>query len=315
MSVAGAYIAHTDKAWSYPVMAAIEPTNICNLRCPLCATGAGILTRQSGSMPLDNFRCIADKLTGKTETLYLWGQGEPFLAPDFLSMVSYAARKGFRTIVSTNGHFLDNAEEIVNSGMSQLIVSLDGIDENSYTAYRYGGDFNRVIRGIRFLAEVKRREGHGPEIIIQYLLTASSAPKRREVGELASSLGADKVVLKTLQAAWLTGGDKSLPDDLNLTRYRRKSDGTLVTDCHPFLGKRCLRLYYSFQVDWQGNVVPCCFDKNSDHILGNILTSNLQDIWNNSTYKKFRRSMNNNGRVLPMCTDCTEGLKRGDMNG
>lgn len=310
----GAFLARSDRAWASPVAVAIEPTAVCNLRCPLCAAGAGQLNRRTGHMSLSTFETIMVRLPRSIGTLYLWGQGEPFIAPDFRAMVSCASKRGIRTIVSTNGHFLDDAAALVGSGMTELIVSIDGITADVYESYRIGGDFNRVITGIRRVAAEKHSQGRGPVLTLQYLLTRETAGMMDEVRAFGRSLGADRVVFKTLQAAWLPGGEKMLPDDLRLTRYRRGPNGELVTDRSRLIGNRCLRLYYSLQIDWQGNVVPCCFDKNSEQVLGNLLEQEFDDIWNGERARAFRHAMNTHGRTCAMCADCSEGLKRLTIN-
>ena len=126
-------------------------------------------------------------------------------------------------------------------------------------------------------------------------------------------MGAHRTVFKTLQAASLSGGESLLPGDTNLTRYRKKRHGEdmrLETDRRWVLRNRCLRLYHSLQVDWEGNVVPCCFDKNSEYTMGNLLDEPFESIWNGERYRAFRNILNRQGRVLPMCRDCTEGLRR-----
>ena len=76
MALAG-FFAGTDKSPGNPVAIAIEPTNICNLRCPLCASGASILNRPKGIMGYEDFRKIIDMLPSSVTDIYLWGQGEP----------------------------------------------------------------------------------------------------------------------------------------------------------------------------------------------------------------------------------------------
>jgi len=307
---AAGYLVHSDRAFGFPVSAAIEPSNICNLRCPLCAAGSGVLTRPKGYMPFDDFARIIDMLPRSVNDLYLWGQGEPFMAPDFLRMARYASSRGFRTIVSTNGHFLDDSTGVVKSGIDVLIVSLDGADSEMYTSYRVGGDFNRVVNGIRNVADAVKKEGHGPLIELQYLVTRQNEKDIGAFTSLAQRLGAHRVVFKTVQAASLKNGLSYIPDTMKHTRYRSSKNGKLETDKISFLGKRCLRLYYSFQIDWQGNVLPCCFDKDSRYIMGNVFKESIETIWNSSHYRTFRNMLNKQGRVLPMCGDCTEGLKR-----
>ena len=293
-----------------PVSAFIEPANVCNLRCPLCACGSGALTRPKGRMSIEAFRRVIDALPGSVGELYLWGQGEPFMAPDFLSMVAYASAKGFKTVTSTNGHYLDDPEGIAKSGLDVIVVSLDGADAETYKAYRVGGDFDRVVNGIRRLSGTVRSMGRGPRIELQYLVTAESAGQRGAFVRLAESVGADRVVFKTIQAASMSGGESYLPGKTELTRYRTGDDGRLETDRQMFLKNRCLRIYYSFQVDWRGNVLPCCFDKNSEYIMGNLFNDSFGDIWNSEEFLSFRNILVTSGRILPMCGDCTEGLKR-----
>ena len=309
------FLARSGNAFGGPVSVFIEPTNICNLRCPLCASGSGSLDRPAGTMYLDDFRRIVDMLPGSVAELFLWGQGEPFIAADFLRMVSYASKKGLKTNVSTNGHFLDDPDAVIESGLDRLIVSLDGVEAETYNSYRVGGDFKKVTKDIGRLSARKKERGFGPEIELQYLVTKDTRDGMSAFSGLAESLGADSTVFKTLQADSFEGGEDHLPDDPELTRYRRNNDGSIETDRVWYLRRRCLRIYYSLQIDWQGNVLPCCFDKDSDHVMGNVRNENLSGIWNGERFRAFRKKIHTNGRVLAMCRDCTEGLKRKTLHG
>jgi radical SAM protein with 4Fe4S-binding SPASM domain len=304
------FIAKSPHAYGGPVAVAIEPGNVCNLKCPLCAAGAEKLNRPKGFMRLGNFQKVIDSLPASVVDLYLWGQGEPFMVPDFTEMIRYAVSKGYRTIVSTNGHFLSDADSIVSSGLDTLIISIDGADKESYEYYRIGGDFGTVIDGIRAVSSSVRRHGSGPRIILQCLLTQKNDSDLRSVESLACEIGADSVEFKTLQAGFIEDGELFLPDNSKHTRYYVDGEGTMKTDRVWYLRDRCLRLYYSLQIDWQGNVLPCCFDKDSENIMGSALNEPVSEIWNGDKYRSFRRLLNKKGRVLPMCRDCTEGLKR-----
>ena len=314
MALAG-FFAGSDKAPGTPVAIAIEPTNICNLHCPLCATGAGKLNRPKGSMNYGDFRRIIDMLPQSVTDVYLWGQGEPFMAPDFLGMVEYASFKGLRTFVSTNGHFLNNSKKIVHSGMYCLILSLDGADEKTYESYRTGGDFNLVVSGIKDISETKKSIGHGPVLELQYLVTRKNSGEMDTFRSFAREIGADRVVFKTLQAASMEDGFSYLPDNKMLTRYRKQKNGMIETEKRWFLRNRCLRIYYSFQIDWQGNILPCCFDKDSNYRMGNVYNDTISGIWNSEKFRSFRNMFHKKGRILPMCKDCTEGLKRMKLHG
>jgi MoaA/NifB/PqqE/SkfB family radical SAM enzyme len=90
--------------------------------------------------------------------------------PDFFSFLE--KRGKHRLTVSTNGHFLspESAVRIVRSGLGKLTVSLDGMDQDTYSAYRRNGDFGKVINGIRNTALAKRRYMSDLKIEIQFLV-------------------------------------------------------------------------------------------------------------------------------------------------
>ncbi len=294
-----------------PVSAFVEPTNVCNLRCPECAAGAGALGRPKGRMSADAFVRLLHALPRTVSELYLWGQGEPFKAPDFITMIGAASERGFGTTVSTNGHFLDDPRAIVESGLGTLIVSLDGLDAETYSSYRVGGDFGRVVEGIGAVAAARNAAGSSsPVIVLQCLLTRDTLPMAADFPPFARSIGADRAVLKTMQVLSTDTAPGCLPHLEKARRYRTASDGSLAAERALFLKDRCLRIYYSFQVDWQGNVLPCCFDKDSEYIMGNLFREDFEDIWNGPDFVDFRSMINRHGRVLDMCRNCTEGLKR-----
>jgi len=311
MTAAGmSFAAGLDRSVAGPVSAFIEPSNICNLRCPQCAAGAGKLDRPQGRMSPNGFRRILDALPGSVNTLYLWGQGEPFTAHGFTGMIRMASGRGYRTIVSTNGHSLTDAEAIVTSGLNTLIVSLDGADEAVYSQYRVNGKFTEVIDGIRGICDAKHRLGTGPVVEIQCLLTAQTVPQRVKVAELGRELGADRVVFKTMQASYDETASAFLPKDAVHSRYTDPAAENRVSERYFWASRRCLRIYYTFQVDWQGNVLPCCFDKNSQFIMGNLYMDSGRDVWNGPVFREFRKALVEKGRIYLMCRDCTEGLKR-----
>ncbi|MDD3051776.1 MAG: radical SAM protein, partial [Candidatus Cloacimonetes bacterium] len=88
--------------WGYPASIMIEPTNICNLRCPLCPSGNGTLTRKRGSIDFKLFEKIVEELHDKIFMLFFWNQGEPFLHKNMNEMVRYAAERKIYTTISTN---------------------------------------------------------------------------------------------------------------------------------------------------------------------------------------------------------------------
>ena len=107
----------------------IEPTNLCNLKCPLCPTNCA-MSRARGDMSLVLFKKIIDSFEkDEIKKINLWNFGEPLLNKDIFEMVRYAAKKGIRVIISTNSTMLDKEirKNILYSGLDTIIVCLDGM--------------------------------------------------------------------------------------------------------------------------------------------------------------------------------------------
>ena len=107
-------------------------------------------------MDIELFNKVMKELGPYLYNINLYFQGEPMLHPMFFTFLRNC--RDIHTTVSTNGHFLseENAEKIVKSGLNKLIVSLDGIDQETYSLYRKNGDINNVIEGIKNVSEAKK---------------------------------------------------------------------------------------------------------------------------------------------------------------
>ena len=144
--------------WGYPPIVMIEPTDVCNLKCPMCPSGNGSLKRAKGYMKFDTFKKIIDDICDYSMMILLWNQGEPFLNKELTKMSRYASQKGLYVIVSTNASLELDEKEIVNSGIDTLIFSLDGIRQESYEKYRVNGNLNTVLKNMKKIISEKRKK-------------------------------------------------------------------------------------------------------------------------------------------------------------
>jgi radical SAM protein with 4Fe4S-binding SPASM domain len=289
---------------SLPLILMVEPTNYCNFACPLCDKGSGKLNRVEGKMSFDSFRNILDDIGKGVEILYLWNQGEPLLNSELTEMIAYAKRKGIFTIISVNGSLLKKyAEELVASNLDELIVSLDGASPETFKLYRRGGDFSEIIEGVKRVVQVRGRKSI-PLISLQFLLLKHNIREIASFRHLAKSAGVDRVLLKTAQVSSTEEAETFLPQDSKLTRYIDNTN--LVLKRKHF---NCRRLLYSAVIDWNGNVVPCCFDKNEDFVMGNIFQTSFSQIWKGEKFRRFR-DLILKGERPAMCSNCTEGVEK-----
>ena len=294
-----------------PVSISIEPTTSCNLRCPECPSGLRSFSRPTGMMELTTFKNIIDELHENLSYLILYFQGEPYLNPSFLEAIQYASSKKIYTATSTNAHYLtkENAFNTVKSGLSRLIVSMDGTDQGSYEKYRIGGNLTKVIEGVENLVAAKKYlKNHTPFIILQFLLFKHNTHQIPEIKKLAKKLGVDKLEFKTAQVYDFEKGSDLIPIQDQYSRYQKNGvDNMKIKSDHL---NKCWKMWHSCVMTWDGNIVPCCFDKDAKYIMGNIHKHSFKEIWNSEKYQEFRSKLFTNRKEIDICKNCTEGLRK-----
>lgn len=295
----------SDRVLGRPVHLTIEPTNICNLRCPVCETGAGILNRQKGSMSLDNFKMIIDKLGGHVNTLFFYYMGEPFLNKNAYEMISYAAQKGIFVSTCTNGHFVD-AKAIIESGIGEVSFQIGGITQETHEIYRVRGDLRKTLDNLAATIEEKRRHPQSRTKIIAGFIVMKH--NEHEVGDflkLAQEIGADDAHVYNPCVRTLEQGRQFLPQNDKYWDYDRKAfdEGILRPSLVPH--NHCEWLYYSTTIQWNGDVVPCCRDAQGEYIMGNIFEQDFYEIWNGEKFREFRRKVNSDQANLRLCRLCS----------
>ncbi len=301
--------------WGSPISIAIEPTTSCNLRCPECPSGLRSFSRPTGMLDENFFQKTIDELHKEIFYLTFYFQGEPYLNPKFLEMVKYASQKNIYTSTSTNAHYLDdeNAKATVESGLDRLIISIDGTTQESYQSYRIGGDLQKVMDGtknvLRWKKELKSRT---PHIIFQFVVFRQNEDEVEEIKKLGKELGVDEVKIKTAQIYDYENGNERIPTKEEFSRYK-KTEGSFVLNSKPRTPNSelvsCWRMWHSCVITWDGKIVPCCFDKDAKHQLGNLNETSFKEIWFNGSYTKFRSALLKSRKEIDICQNCSEGTK------
>lgn len=289
-----------------PPAVSAELTNHCNLKCPECPSGSGTMTREKGFMNIDLFRRVIAELNPWLFYLNLWFQGEPMLHPDFFSFLEVTG--SFRKVVSTNGHFLseERAGRLVRSDLAKLIISLDGMDQETYAAYRREGDLERVIEGIRNVAQARKKHNSPLKIEIQFLVNRINEHQIPAVRNFAREVKAS-LRLKSMQVLSKDRYRQWLPEESRFRRYEESGGAWKIRSSLP---RRCARIWLNPVITWDGKVVPCCFDKNAEHIMGDLKEHSFSEIWNSQEFSDFRRRVLAYRPETGICRNCTEGLKK-----
>lgn len=296
--------------WGYPVSVSFEPTTSCNLRCPECPSGLRAFTRPTGMLQKDFFRETIDDIHKDLLYLIFYFQGEPFLNREFLDMVKYASKKNIYTATSTNAHYLtdDVAKRTVESGLDRLIISIDGTTQDVYKQYRVGGNLDKVIEGAKNIVKWKKElKSKTPFVFFQFLVVKPNEHQINDIKKLAKEIGVDEVRFKTAQVYDYENDPNNLiPVNEKYSRYKKDKKGNYIAKNK--LQNHCWKLHHANVITWDGLVVPCCFDKDATHRLGNLKTQSFKEVWHNDNYKQFRRELMTSRKNIDICANCSEGV-------
>lgn len=296
--------------WGLPISIAVEPTTSCNLRCPECPGGIRSFTRPTGMLEVDLFTKIIDDLHKHLLYLIFYFQGEPYLHPQFIDLIRYAFQKGIYTATSTNAHFLDNenARKTVESGLDRLIISIDGTTQETYQAYRIGGNLREVIDGTKNIVKWKKKlKSKTPYLVFQFLVVKPNQHQTGEVYRLAKELCVNEVKLKTAQIYDYKNGSPLIPTIEKYSRYKQNEDGTYSIKNK--LLNNCWKMWHSCVITWDGKVVPCCFDKDAQYRLGDLKVDIFNTLWRSQKYDKFRTALLKSRSEIDICKNCSSGMK------
>jgi len=294
-----------------PYFLMVEPTNACNLRCPLCPTGAGTLGRPTAFLPLELFeRCIAE-LGSTLIEVNVSNYGEPMMHRDLPAMIQMAHRAGARVSIGSNAHFLNDAtaRQLIESGLDHIYISFDGTDQETYEKYRVRGSFEKVVAGVKaLLAQRKALERNNPFVELQFLVMKHNEHQLDAFRAMAADLGADRRVIKPVS---FNVADWDDPDTLaTFAEFCPENEKfrVYVREGGRWHWKKeklsfCTAPWRSLTVLADGSIVPCCRDPRGRYTMGNVADGVLK-VWNNPRYRAFRKSMARARHKMPICKVC-----------
>ena len=280
------------RVWGYPYEWEIDTTNICQLKCPLCHTGLGTVHRDKGVMSFSMFQDVIQQIKDYCIWLSLYSWGEPFLNKDIAKYVACAHQANIATIMSSNLNkpltpFM--AEELVQSGLDVLIISLDGTTQEVYEVYRVGGHLDRVLDNVKLIAEKRRELGSStPYLEWQYIVMKQNEAQISEARRMAADLGVDNIVFKRVDFPHGAGDESLARKWLPVGEGWKDRENPLEKPYHED-GDRCWRLWRSAVVNWDGGYAPCCYLTDASDDFGSVKSDPIKTIWNNSHYLSARQ--------------------------
>lgn len=261
----------------------IETVLACNLRCPECAIGSGIIQRRKDCLSYEQFKIVADKAKPFVRYFYLHLWGEPTLNKDIVQMVRYAS-EFCRTNISTHAVSLSHemAEGLITAGLGDLIVSIDGFTQEVYEKYRVGGDVKKALANLALFQELNLKHGGKTKILPQFIVFRHN---QHEVGlftEHCKSLG----LTPSFKAPYIRNIENQQFFNSDFPQYQRKEYDDMDSLRHAMSDCVNPKEVFTMQVD--GSIIICCHDYDKQTCFGNIFEQDVLEIWDSPAFRKYR---------------------------
>ncbi len=312
----------------------IETTSRCNSLCETC-----ILTFTDGGregkkdLSWEEFRRIVDQFP-MLERVVLHGIGEPLLNPHLTNMIRHCKGRGAHVLFNTNAITLTAAkgEELIESGLDELRVSLDASTPATYAKIRGVNVFPKVLANLEALASTKARLAAArPTVSLWFTALRENLHELPGLIPIASRVVASSVHLQRLvyNGLGMAVEEQSVYRRLHeeeealiraTTNAAREggiefsASGATAPDVslagsdaeRPW--SACRRPWTLVYVTVHGNVLPCCIapwiaDPYEGIILGNLFQEPLEAIWSGERYQEFRRAIQTEAPPQP-CKSC-----------
>ena len=267
----------------------IGVTTHCNLSCTACPTGTGTLGRATKHLDFDLYCQTVDSLRDSLLFMLFWDWGEPLLHPRLAEMIRHAGKSGIRTVISTHGSLKysdKKIEELVLAQPDNVIVCVDGADQETYQTYRRGGQLTKVLHTIKQLVNAKERLGKSlPLIEFRSLATKGTEQQMPELLKLAQESGADLFSVKTLRPFDFRGTDVDenlVPDNQSLSRYEYAGDKPVAaTRKTNNLSEQldCGKPLHAPTLNADGTLAFCSYAQYEDEFFGTLINKSFDSVW------------------------------------
>jgi radical SAM protein with 4Fe4S-binding SPASM domain len=284
-SLASRVIADTMSVYRrrFPRTVRVETTNHCQAACSFCPRDS--IGRPKTFMKQEMFEHIVDEcVVGGCRLMHLHGFGEPLLDKQLPERIKFAKEAGIpRVKIFTNGDLLKGAlaERLLESGVDEIKISIDGADSGEFNRLRIGLDYSKVLDNVKAFRKLRDSSGLEKPLIV----AATCQTSNREQTEKMLAGVVDHIDFASIHN-W--GGALGM-----LTNQR--------------IRKPCDRLWRTLTVLVNGDVSLCCLDYSGKEVLGNVEIMTMQEIWNNQRYKELRAMHRNSQQdQIPLCSNCSK---------
>lgn len=285
----------------FPIDIIVEASATCNIRCDMCFQNSMKLKKIPGHtiMDFNLFKKIIDESVSEgVYSVKISWRGEPMLNEHYSDMILYAKKRGVLELTSlTNATLLteDMSRSIIDNGLDQLIVSMDGATKETYEAVRKGANFNKVVSNLEgFL----RMRGKSKKPFVRLQFTQSELNKHET--RMFYDRWAEKV------------------DEISISYamdYDFVKDGVKKQRDNKDFQFTCPQLWYRLAIMSDGSVSPCCLDVKGMMKLGNVNDMTIKEIWHSDYLNRLRGlHRNNKFHEIPLCKECVHMMDKANLD-
>lgn len=288
-----------------PVHVTIEPTNLCNARCPVCETGNGTMERGDGLLDYDAYCHLIDDVAPTTAILMYYFMGEPFLHRQSYDMIRYARGRNIYVETCTNGDFVD-AKGVIYSDVSEINFQIGGMTPETHRVYRVRSELDRVRKNLYALLDERRKHSESNvQINVGFIVMRHNEHEVPAFLRWAKKIGVDRANVIDPCVRTMAQGHEMLPADRKFWFYDEEAFERGVLKPKVVPDNECTWVWNSVTINWDGTVVPCCRDPHGRHTFGNAFERPLRKIWNDRPIREFRRRIVSAQRQVDICELCS----------
>ncbi|MBD5516693.1 MAG: radical SAM protein [Lachnospiraceae bacterium] len=288
------FLEDLEDCYYFPKYITIETCNNCNARCIMCPKGQ----KSTNSVQLMDetlFKKIVEEVQGYSnwiEMICLNSDGEPLLDKDIAHKIFRLKHIGIKHVqISTNAQLLsrEKIRELLDSGLDDIRISLDGYSKQVYEKIRQGLDYDIVKENTLNLIQMRNK-------------AKSSMTIRMRMVELEENIGEREEWMRY----WKSQVNEN--DKVQLMPMHTWS-GTVVDEkkerIEYYSDKPCVSVYSSFAINYNGIVQLCDSDVEQKEIVGDIREKSIQEIWQGERFEMIRDwHAHANRNNIEICQGC-----------
>ena len=280
----------------------IEITSICDARCIHCPRES--MDRSQRPMELALFKKLVDEAAELgVPDLCPNGFGEILTMKTFDEHLAYVRSKShrFRILVNSNGFRMDDdkIESFLRHEVDLLNVTLDGATAETFEKIRVRLKLDQIEDNIKRL--IQKRDARGlkfPKVRLSMVAIPQNMHEREAFLQKWRGV-ADFVGIGGFTNRAGSLDEKAIFD----SPLPPPNDTTQAIEAVPV--KACVLPFRDMDIWADGRAVLCCDDLNEEHVVGDLNTQSISEIWHGEALHKARSlHMSGRGNELEICGRC-----------